>query len=49
MIKRIEESEINREIILLFLEKLELLSPEERKEIIFTIKLINHPTFQVAS
>jgi len=46
-IKRIDEPEMNRKIILLFLEKLELLKPEERKEILRTIQLLNSPNFLI--
>jgi len=46
-IKRIDESEINRKIILLFLEKLEVLTMKERKEILTSIKLLNKPTFKI--
>ena len=44
-IKRIDEPEINRKIILLFLEKIEILTMEERKEILRTIQLLNSPVF----
>jgi len=44
---RSEKSEINRKIVLLFLEKLEKLTPEEREEILRTIQLINHPILVV--
>lgn len=44
-IQRIDEPEINRKIVLLFLEKVELLTPEERKTIIKTIQILNCPTF----
>jgi len=37
--------EQNRRIIILFLEKLELLTKEERAELFITIKYINHPIF----
>jgi len=46
-IKRIDEPEINRKIILLFLEKLEVLTMEEREEILTSIKLLNKPTFKI--
>ena len=42
-LKRMDEPMINRKIILLFLEKLELLTKEERKEILKVIQLLNHP------
>ena len=45
-IKKIEESEIE-EIVLLFLEKLELLNEEERRTIIKTIQILNSPVFIV--
>jgi len=45
-IKRIDEPMINRKIILLFLEKLELLTKEERQEILEVIQLLNHPMFK---
>jgi len=46
-LKRIDESEINRRIVLLFLEKLELLSEKERHEIFKVIMLIGNPIFIV--
>ena len=44
-IKRIDEPQINREITKLYLEKLELMTEEERKTLIKTIQLINNPIF----
>ncbi len=46
-IERADESEINRRIVLLFLEKLELLTNNERKTIIETIQLLNKPIFVI--
>jgi len=42
-IGRIDEPMINRKIVLLFLEKLELLTDGERKEILKSIQLLNYP------
>jgi len=42
----IAEMEIEKEIIKLFLEKLELLTKEERKEILVVIALINKVIFE---
>ncbi len=44
-IERIEEPEINRLIVLRFLERLEKMTDEERKTIIKTIQLLNSPIF----
>ena len=44
-IKRIEEPEINRLIVLRFLEKLEKMTNEERRTIIKTIQILNNPVF----
>lgn len=46
MITKIDEPNINRKIVLLFLEKLEILELEERKEILKTIRLLNNPIFK---
>lgn len=43
--QKIEEPLINLQIVWLFLTKLNELNPEERAEILNTIKLINHPIF----
>lgn len=48
-IKKIEEPLINKEIIKLFLEKLEQLSNVERQIIIKAIQLISSPIFFVDS
>lgn len=48
-IERIEEPEVNRSIVYLFLEKLELMTDEERKTIIKTIQILNHPVFTTSS
>ena len=45
--KRLDEPIINRQIVLLFLEKLELLNESERAEILKVIQLLNHPSFIV--
>jgi len=44
-IKRIDEPELNRQIVWLFLDKLEKMTLEERKEILHTIALLNSPVF----
>ena len=41
--ERIDEPEINKRIVLLFLEKLELLSEQERREILKIITLFATP------
>jgi len=46
-VSRIYEPEINRKIVLLFLEKLELLNKEERKELLKAIQLLNYPRFLI--
>ena len=46
-IEKLEEPYINRKIVVLFLEKVEKLSQEERREILKTIQFINHPRFLV--
>ena len=46
-ITKVELNEINLKIVLLFLEKLEKLTQQERKEILRTICLINYPVFIV--
>lgn len=40
-----KENFINIKIVCLFLEKVELLTKEERKILIHTIDIINHPIF----
>ena len=45
--KRLDTPEVNCEIIRLFLEKLELMTEEERKTLIKTIQLLNNPMFVV--
>ena len=44
--ERKDEPLINKQIISLFLEKLEKFTKEERKEILFTIKILNHPIYK---
>ena len=43
--ERINEPQIYTEIVKLFLEKLEIMTEEERRTIIKTIQLINNPTY----
>lgn len=43
--ERIDEPILNREIVKLFLEKLEQLSKEERAVLLGVLKLIAHPMF----
>ena len=47
MITKIDEPKINKRIVLLFLEKLEVLELEERKEILRMIKLLNYPVYKI--
>lgn len=46
-IKRVDEPMINRRIVLLFLEKLEILTKAERIEILKLIQLLNYPVLKV--
>lgn len=43
----IQEPLINREIILLWLQKIEQLSKDERAEMLKMIRLLNHPIYVV--
>jgi glycerol-3-phosphate cytidylyltransferase-like family protein len=45
MMKLIETPTIHNEIVKLFLEKLEIMTEEERHEILLAIRWINHPQY----
>ena len=47
IIKNINKPEVDRKIVVLFLEKLELLTKEERREILKTIQFLNYTMFLV--